>query len=134
MKATAQPLGVPVVAEKSRLAVLSELIKARLTFLVLLTTLVGFYLGQMGPVDWVLMLHTTLGTGLLASGAAALNQVLEHRHDALMRRTQDRPVPSGRLHPDTALIFGAATSALGLLYLALAVNELTSVLGALTLV
>lgn len=134
MKATVQSLTVPVTGEKSRIAVLAELVKARLTFLVLLTTVVGFYLGGAGPTDLVLMFHTLAGTALLACGAAALNQFLERRYDALMRRTQDRPLPSGRLHPDTALILGAGSSVVGLIYLAVAVNQLTSFLGALTLV
>lgn len=133
MKATVQSLETPVAVEKSRLTVFSELVKARLTFLVLLTTLAGFYLAQQGPVNWVLMTQTILGTGLLAAGAAALNQLMERRYDGLMLRTQDRPLPSDRLHPDTALIFGATCSVAGLLYLAFAVNLLTSFLGALTL-
>jgi protoheme IX farnesyltransferase len=82
MKATLQTLDVPAplaktpVAEKSLAAVLGELFKMRLTTLVLLTTLVGFYLGSRPPVSWVLMFNTVLGTALLASGAAALNQWL----------------------------------------------------------
>jgi len=133
MKATAQSLDAAAAGDKGRFAVFSELIKARLTVLVLLTTLTGFYLGQAGPVNWLLLLQTMLGTGLLAAGAAALNQFLERQHDALMRRTQDRPLPSQRLHPDTALIFGAACSVAGMVHLAYAVNLLTSFLGALTL-
>ena len=133
MKATAQSLTAAALADKSRMAVFGELIKARLTFLVLLTTLVGFYVGFRGPMDYLLMLHTLLGTGLVASGAAALNQFLERQHDARMRRTEDRPLPSGRLPPDTALMFGGLSSAAGLIDLALAVNLETSVLGAITL-
>ena len=133
MKATVQSLAAAALADKSRVAVFCELIKARLTFLVLLTTLVGFYVGFRGPMDYLLMLHTLLGTGLVASGAAALNQFLERQHDARMRRTEDRPLPSGRLLPDTALMFGGVSSAAGLIDLALAVNLETSVLGAITL-
>src|SRR2546426_834823 len=134
MKATAQTLAAsPVVDKKTRLAVLTELIKARLTFLVLLTTLVGFYVGFKGTLDYALMFHTMLGTALVASGAAALNQLLEREHDAKMRRTEDRPLPSGRLRPETVLIIGGACGGIGLIYLALAVNLLTSLLGAVTL-
>jgi len=133
MKATAHSLTEAALADKSRVAVFLELIKARLTFLVLLTTLVGFYVGFRGAMDYLLMLHTLLGTGLVASGAAALNQFLERQHDARMRRTEDRPLPSGRLPPDTALMFGGLSSAAGLIDLALAVNLETSVLGAITL-
>src|SRR5215475_3476192 len=106
MKATAEIFAVP--AERGWVSVYSELFKARLTFLVLLTTLVGFYLGFRGPVDYLLMFHTLLGTALVASGAAALNQLLEREHDARMRRTEDRPLPSGRTQPETVLILGGA--------------------------
>jgi protoheme IX farnesyltransferase len=139
VKATAQaldaaaPLAKMPVVEKSRAAVLGELFKMRLTTLVLLTTLVGFYLGSRGPVSWALMFHTLFGTALLAGGAAALNQWLECEHDAKMRRTQDRPLPSGRLTADAVLMIGGSCGVLGLIYLALTVNLLTAVLGAVTI-
>ena len=134
MKATAQPIPAAAAVEKSRFAVFSELVKARLTLLVLITTLVGFYVGARGALDWALMIHTLLGTALLACGAAALNQLIEREHDAKMRRTEGRPLPSGRLQPDTVLLFGGFSSMAGLIYLAFAVNLLTSLLGAVTLV
>ena len=139
MKATLQTLEAPAslakapAAEKSRAAVLGELFKMRLTTLVLLTTVVGFYLGSRPPVSWVLMLNTLFGTALLASGAAALNQWIEREHDAKMRRTQDRPLPSGRMTPDAVLMIGGACGLLGLVYLALAVNWITAIVGALTI-
>jgi heme o synthase len=119
--------------EKTRFAVFSELFKARLTVLVLLTTLVGFYVGASGRLDLLLLFHTMLGTALVASGASALNQLLERDHDARMQRTEDRPLPSGRMQPQTVLILGGACGGLGLIYLALSVNLLTSLLGAVTL-
>ena len=134
MKATAEPIPAAAIVEKSRFAVFSELVKARLTLLVLITTLVGFYVGARGTLDWALMIHTLLGTALLACGAAALNQLIEREHDAKMRRTEGRPLPSGRLQPDTVLLFGGFSSMAGLVYLAFAVNLLTSLLGAVTLV
>src|SRR5438874_12865261 len=103
MKASAHTLGAAVVADKGWFTIFSELIKARLTFLVLLTTLVGFYVGFRGAMDYLLLFHTLFGTGLVASGAAALNQFLERQHDARMRRTEDRPLPSERLSPDTEI-------------------------------
>src|SRR6058998_4415222 len=106
MKTTVQSLTAAALADKSRMAVFGELIKARLTFLVLLTTLVGFYVGFRGPMDYLLMLHTLLGTALVASGASALNQLLEREYDAKMRRTQSRPLPSGHLQPRTVLWVG----------------------------
>src|SRR5947208_1917702 len=133
MKEAAQTLVDAIPAEKSWAAVYADLIKARLTFLVLLTTLVGFYLGWRGPMDYLRMLHTVLGTGLVASGAAALNQLLERDYDAKMRRTRNRPLPSGRLQPTTVMIFGGVCGCAGLLYLALAVNLTTSVIGAVSL-
>lgn len=122
------------VSEKSLTAVFSDLVKARLTTLVLLTTAVGFYAGWRGPMDFILFFNTLAGTALVAGGAAALNQLLEREHDAKMRRTQDRPLPSGRLQPTTVAIFGGVSSVAGLIYLAMAVNLLTSVIGAVTLV
>jgi protoheme IX farnesyltransferase len=133
METTLQSVNAAVTAEKSWLAVYADLIKARLTTLVLLTTLVGFYLGWRGPMNYLLMLNAVLGTALVASGAAALNQLLEREHDAKMRRTRNRPLPSGRLQPPTVMIFGGVCSCAGLLYLALAVNLTTSVIGAVSL-
>ncbi len=139
MKAAAQIVTAPPaisgapVAGKSLAVVLSELFKMRLTTLVLLTTLAGFYLGSRGPVSCGLMFSTVLGAALLAGGASALNQLLEREHDAKMRRTQDRPLPSGRLTPEAALISGGVCAGAGLVWLALAVNLLTALLGAITL-
>jgi protoheme IX farnesyltransferase len=113
---------------------LSELFKARLTSLVLLTTLVGFYLGQRGGMNWLLLVHTLMGTGLLACGAAALNQYLERDFDALMERTAERPLPAGRIQPQTVVVLGGVISVAGLLWLAFGANLLTSVLGAVTLI
>ncbi|MGA2029625.1 MAG: heme o synthase [Verrucomicrobiota bacterium] len=121
-------------AEKSWTAVFADLVKARLTTLVLLTTAVGFYIGEIGAINWFLFFNTLAATGLVAMGASALNQLLEREYDAKMCRTQDRPLPSGRLQPTTVAIFGGVSSVAGLIYLALAVNLLTSVLGAITLV
>src|SRR6266702_6632644 len=116
------------------LAIYADLFKARLTTLVWLTTVVGFYLGFRGPVNYLLMLHTLLATALVASGASALNQLLEREYDARMRRTQNRPLPSGRLQPQSVLIVGGACAGSGLIYLAFAVSLLTSLIGAFSLV
>lgn len=119
---------------KSWVSVYSDLIKARLTMLVLLTTLVGFYMGWDKPMDYAVMFHALFGTALVASGAAALNQLLEREHDARMKRTASRPLPSGRLQPVTVMLFGGICSLAGTVYLALLVNHLTAVLGAISLV
>ncbi len=115
------------------LSVILDLTKFRLTSLVLLTTLVGFYIGEHGGVRYGLLLNTLLGTGLVAGGAAALNQLLEKEYDALMKRTRSRPLPAGRMQPETVLIFGIVTAVVGLIQLALVVNPLTAALGAITL-
>jgi heme o synthase len=133
MKATAQTLSPAVPAEKGWIALLADLFKARLTFLVLVTTLVGFYMGVSSPVDYALMFHAMMGTALLASGAAALNEWLERDHDARMRRTQNRPLPSGRMQPGVAIAIGTVTAATGLLELYFLVNPITAALGAATL-
>ena len=118
--------------DKSWAAVFAELVKARLTLLVLLTTCVGFYLGERGAMDGLRMFHVLFGTALVAAGAAALNQLLEREYDARMRRTAGRPLPSGRLQPATVAIFGGVCTVAGLVYLAGLANLLTSVLGAVT--
>jgi protoheme IX farnesyltransferase len=132
MKSSAAALNSTAASDKSWPAVFADLVKARLTLLVLLTTFVGFYLGGRGAVNFLLMFHALFGTALVASGAAALNQWLEREHDAKMRRTASRPLPSGRLQPATVAIFGGVCSVAGLIYLATLVNLLTSVLGAVT--
>ena len=92
MKSSVETLPRIADAEKSRVSVISELIKARLTSLVLLTTLVGFYMGTRGPVNYWLMLHALLGTALVACGAAALNQLIEQalKDSPSVRITQAR--------------------------------------------
>lgn len=134
MKDISVEIGNNAAAEKSWMAVFSDLVKARLTTLVLLTTAVGFYAGWHGAMNWFLFLNALAGTALVAAGASALNQWIERDYDAKMLRTQSRPLPSGRLQPTTVAAFGGVTSVAGLIYLALAVNLLTSVLGAITLV
>jgi protoheme IX farnesyltransferase len=125
---------IPVtVSERSGFAVWSDLVKARLTFLVLLTTLAGFYMGAENGLDWRLLINTLLGTALVACGAAALNQWWEREHDARMPRTETRPLPAGELSPTTVLVAGGGLSVVGLVQLAYFVNLLTSLLGAVTL-
>src|SRR5205809_766814 len=119
---------------KTRLPDLLELTKPRITSLVLLTTLVGFYMGSRVGVNVLLLFHTIVGTGLVASGASALNEYLERDLDARMIRTRNRPLPDGRLLPGEAFIFSAVISAAGVAYLLYFVNALTAALGAATLV
>jgi protoheme IX farnesyltransferase len=124
-------------AERSRagfVADLIELVKARLTLLVLLTTAVGYYLGAEGPINVAALLHTVLGTAAAAAGAAALNQWWEHRLDALMHRTQSRPVPAGRMRPVEALVIGSVLAIFGVAYLALVCNALSAALAGITII
>ena len=116
-----------------RFADLMELTKPRITFLVLVTTLVGFYMGSQDGLRLLLLFHTILGTALVAGGASALNQYVERDLDARMMRTRTRPLPDGRLLPNEALAFSAIISAIGVAYLMIFVNVLTGVIGILTL-
>jgi heme o synthase len=111
----------------------AELVKARLTLLVLLTTAVGFYMGAPNPINYAAFFHVVFGTALAAAGAAALNQWWERRLDALMNRTKMRPIPAGRMSPRDALAAGGFLSLAGVTYLALACNALAASLAALTI-
>jgi heme o synthase len=102
------------------------LTKPDVTFLVVITTVAGFYLGSTGPVDWARLAQTLFGTLLVAGGTAALNQYVERDMDAVMRRTAARPLPTGTLKPSEVLIFGAATIVFGTAWLALTVNALAA--------
>jgi protoheme IX farnesyltransferase len=104
-----------------------------MNFLVVITTMVGFYMAAQAGIDWLLLLHTLLGTALTAAGASVLNQYVERDIDKLMPRTMDRPVPGGRVAPVEALMYGIALGAAGVVYLATTVNLLTALLGAVTL-
>jgi protoheme IX farnesyltransferase len=108
------------------------LTKPDVTFLVVITTVAGFYLGSTGPMDWARLAHTLFGTLLVAGGTAALNQYVERDMDAVMRRTAARPLPAGTLKPSEVLIFGVVTIVLGIAWLALAVNLLAALVALVT--
>lgn len=110
-----------------------ELTKPGITRLVLLTTTVGFYLASRGAPDLPRLLHTLIGTGLVAAGTNALNQYAERAVDARMRRTGQRPLPSGRLTPAQALRFAVTISLLGLGYLIVTVGLATALIVAFSL-
>jgi heme o synthase len=110
-----------------------ELTKPRITWLIVMSTAVGYYFGHSGLWSLWSVLHSLLGTALIASGTAALNQWYEREADRHMRRTQARPLPAGRLQPGQALIFGIVLALVGGLELGLFVNWLTSALGIATL-
>jgi protoheme IX farnesyltransferase len=111
-----------------------ELTKPTITWLILMSTAVGYFFGlHGGEWRWLVLFHTMLGTGLMASGTATLNEWYEREADAKMRRTCMRPIPSGRVRPAGALLFGMVLSIAGFFDLALAVNPLAAFCGAFTL-
>jgi protoheme IX farnesyltransferase len=102
------------------------LTKPRVVLMVLVTTLVGFYVGSHGAVDYLRVIHLLVGTMLAAGGTLALNQYLERDVDALMVRTRMRPLPDGRLQPLEALLFGGLITVAGVCYLAVTVGPLAA--------
>lgn len=94
-----------------------ELTKPRIVTMILITTAAGFYLGAQGPPDYMVLFHVLIGTALAGGGTLALNQLMEREADALMTRTQKRPLPDGRLQPLDALLFGLVLTVCGLGYL-----------------
>jgi protoheme IX farnesyltransferase len=109
------------------------LTKPRITWLILMSTGVGYFFGARGGWHWLTLLNTILGTGLIASGTAALNQWYERAADAKMKRTQGRPLPAGRISANKALIFAILISVAGFIELFAGVNALTGWLGLFTL-
>ena len=110
-----------------------ELTKPRMNFLVVLTTMVGFYMASQSPLDWRLCVLTLIGTALTAASASVFNQLIERNLDARMPRTRNRPLPAGRLTPREALAWGVALGICGVIVLVEGVNLLTASLGTFTL-
>ena len=124
------PMGVErcvSVRSNTALADYWALTKPEVNFLIAVTTFAGFYLScpiHSHHFPFTLLIHTLLGTLLVASGAGTLNQYFERCFDAQMRRTARRPIPAGRIEPASALHFGIFLSSAGSIYLAVAVNTL----------
>jgi hypothetical protein len=116
-----------------RLQEFLQLTKPRTIWLILMRTGIGYFFGLHGGWKWMTLLHTMLGTGLLASGTATLNQWYEREADRLMRRAVGRPLPQGKMTPAHVLAFGGALSVAGFLDLWLGVNLLAAAIGAFTL-
>lgn len=119
-----------------------ELTKPRITWLILMSTGIGYFFGLPGAANWLdflksisllSLLHTVIGTGLIASGTAALNQWYEREADRKMKRTAMRPLPAGKMSAGNAMAFGIALSVAGFLELWLGVNLLSGLIGAFTL-
>lgn len=118
-----------VLGLRERLASFAELTKPRIAVMLVLTAAAGFYLGTKGSFDIALFANAMVGIALLAFGVATLNQYIERRTDALMERTAKRPLPTGRITPTEALLFGLAQCLLAEIYLYFLVNPLTAFLG-----
>lgn len=118
-----------VIGFREKVLAFIELTKPRIAFMLVLTSAAGFYLASTGTFDWALFANSMIGIALLAFGVATLNQYIERRTDMLMRRTAQRPLPSGRLSPNEALVFGVLQCVVAEIYLASLVNLLTAVLG-----
>src|SRR5580658_1516025 len=141
--ASTSAIEVSEVAQPSRSLAVRQVIrdfwtltKPEVNFLIVIATFTGFYLGtasQGGPFHYDRLFHTLVGTLLVASGAGVLNQFLEYRFDARMRRTSRRPLAAGRLRPSTGFWFGISPSAFGATYLLLAVNPLACLFALATL-
>ncbi len=137
MKELAIDLNTPVVTElvserlttRERAGAFAELTKPRITGLIVLTAAAGFALAARGRIDYLRMVSAMIGIALLSSGIATVNQYMERDLDALMRRTANRPLPSGKLLPWEALVFGVGLTVLAEVYLAVLVNPLTALLG-----
>ncbi|MGH7784331.1 MAG: heme o synthase, partial [Candidatus Binatia bacterium] len=114
---------------RERLSAYFELTKPRIAFMLVLTSAAGFYLGSKGSFDVVLFVNSMISIALLAFGVATLNQYIERNTDTLMERTAGRPLPSLRLAPTEALVFGVSLCVIAELYLLFAVNALTAILG-----
>ena len=124
----------PSVAAPSIPADFLELTKPRITALVSTTAAAGFLLATpRGPLPWSTLLFAVAGIGLVSAGSGTLNQYVERELDRRMRRTARRPLPAGRMAPDTALLWGTLLGAVGILLLAFRVEPLTAVLAAATL-
>jgi len=136
MNPTLEAVSVPVAAPaaRARLSDYVALTKPGITVMVAVTAAVGYWLGAREAFELRMLFRLLIGTVLSAAGAATLNQVMEHRLDAKMDRTKDRPIPSGRLGLLPASVFGLVLGAAGIAHLAGAVNLLTAGLSLATVV
>ncbi len=119
---------------REKIAAYFELTKPRIAVILVLTSAAGFYLGTAGSFDGVLFANSLFAILLLAFGVATLNQYWERETDKLMDRTAGRPIPSGRVTPMEALVFGIVQCLIAEIYLFLAVNPLTALLGLVVIV
>jgi len=135
------PVDLAALSPRAVLRNLVEMTRLRLNTLVLLTTAIGFLLANATTTQssfplaaWLLLLNTIIGTAICGCAGSVLNQWVERSTDHLMRRTADRPIPTGRIDPDIALWFGSILAIAGVLHLALLVNLLAAALALLTII
>ncbi|MDQ3219170.1 MAG: heme o synthase [Acidobacteriota bacterium] len=132
--ATAEIQEIRALNVRTRILAFVELTKPRIAFMLVLTSAAGFYIGTKGSFDFALFANAMIGIALLAFGVATLNQYIERRTDALMERTARRPLPTGKILPLEALVFGILQCAVAELYLYVLVNPLTAVLGSIVII
>ena len=125
---------VALTVSRSRLSDFLALTKPRLNSLTVATAGVGYFLGANTPIDGLVALHVLIGSGLVAGGAAALNQIAERDIDEAMARTRHRPMPMGRVTPSEGRLFATTIAALGLIELALGANAVAAIVAAVTLI
>jgi heme o synthase len=123
-------LDLPLDRTRRRAVDFFELTKPRVILMVLVTTAIGFYLGAQGTPDYLVLLHTLIGTALAGGGTLALNQFMEREADGKMQRTRLRPLPDGRLQAREALMFGMLITLGGLAYLWWVVSGLSALVTA----
>lgn len=127
------PVEVPAeLPEQGLMSDLFTLTKARLSFLVVITTFVGFCMSSGSSIEWLLLLNAILGTTLAAAGAGVLNQYSESGVDRLMERTRHRPIPAGRIKPSVALALGIILAVVGVGHLWFTTNAMSASLAAAT--
>jgi heme o synthase len=122
----------PLAQTSSKLSAYIALTKPDVSFLVLMTTGAGYYMGARGPISWLHMTHVIFATMMIAAGTAALNHYIERDSDRFMRRTASRPLPTGQLSPREALVFGLTLSVAGAIDLFLIGGVWPCVLGIIT--
>lgn len=127
-----QPTGT-IALRGIRTAAYIALMKPELTLLSVITAVGGAYLASIDEVDYLLLLHVFVGTMLAGGGAGALNQTIERKYDALMKRTENRPLPAGRIHPREAGLFGTMLAVSGMAYLLLFTTTGAAILALVTL-
>lgn len=132
--ATATTVTFEKVSMRQRVMDYMALAKPRVVVMVMAVTVAGFYMGTTGTADWLRLLHLLIGVALSGGGTLALNQYIERKEDALMVRTQNRPLPEGRLQPQGAMWFGVLLTVFGLLYLAFMAHPLAGLVTAVTVV